>query len=87
MKKKKYEWMHRVKEDGSKQNGLFIDGDLFDWEVDQQSLAQVYASGDIYLIRAAQKDIEKHFLESLSEFVGRKITKEDIDEAEKTGWI
>jgi len=34
-----------------------------------------------------QKDIEKHFVESVSEVVGRKITPEEIKEATKTGWI
>ena len=87
MKLKKFEWMHRVKEDGKKQNAIFIDGELFDWEIDPQSLESVLESGDPILIRVAQQDIEKHFLESLSEFVGRKITQKDIAKAEKTGWI
>jgi len=86
-KKKKYEWMHKVKEDGSKENALFIDGELFDWEVDKKSIARVMQSRDVFLIKAVQQDIANHFLESLSEFVGRKLTKEDLDEAEKTGWI
>lgn len=86
-KKKKYQWMHRVNEDGTKQNALFIDEELFDFEVDQTALAHVFESRDIHLIRAVQKDIENYFLESLSEFVGKEITKEDLEEAEKTGWI
>ena len=37
--------------------------------------------------KVVQKDIERHFVESVSEFIGRKVTQDDIKEAIKTGWI
>jgi hypothetical protein len=38
-------------------------------------------------IREVQKDIEKHFANSVSDFLGRKVTIEEIQKATKTGWI
>jgi hypothetical protein len=37
--------------------------------------------------REVQKDIEKHFVESVSDFVGRKVTAEEIKNAIKNGYI
>ncbi len=87
MKKKKFEWKHRVLEDGNKENALFVDGEMFDWEVDKESLIEVFATGDAAIIKAAQQDISRHYLDSLSEFIGKKIEFSDIEKAEKTGWI
>ena len=87
MKKKRFEWKHQVLEDGTKQNALFIDDELFDWEVDQASLDEVFQTGNPVVIKAAQQDIARHYLDSLSEFAGKELTLNDIKEAEKTGWI
>jgi hypothetical protein len=65
---------------------IFIDDELFDWEVDPNSLAEARKLGPKYYI-AIQLDIEKHFLDSLSEFLGRKVSKEEVVEAHKTGLI
>jgi hypothetical protein len=40
-----------------------------------------------HFVREVQKDIEKHFSESVSDFIGRKVTTEDIQRATKLGWI
>jgi len=37
--------------------------------------------------RAVKEDIVKHFTNSVSEVIGRKVTMEDIAKATKTGWI
>tara|TARA_Y100000034_G_scaffold136230_1_gene211674 strand:+ start:67 stop:333 length:267 start_codon:yes stop_codon:yes gene_type:complete len=86
-KKKKFQWMHRVLPNGKKENALFIDNEQFEWSVDEASVAKVAATGDEFMMNAIKKDIEQHFLDSLSEFVGRKITFKEVKEAEKTGWI
>lgn len=65
---------------------IFVDDKLFEYEVDVNSLIQAKEMGPQYFI-AAQRDIQKHFLESLSDFMGRGITQEDVKEAIKTGWI
>ncbi len=72
---------------GKKENALFIDNEQFEWSVDEASVAKVAATGDEFMMNAIKKDIEQHFLDSLSEFVGRKITFKEVKEAEKTGWI
>lgn len=85
-KKKKFELMHRF-EDGHLINGIFIDDEYFDWEIDKDSLNKVIETGDPNLIKMAKADIERHFLESISEFVGRRVTSKELKEAEKTGWL
>jgi hypothetical protein len=37
--------------------------------------------------RSVQKDIEKHYVDSVSEFIGRKITPNEIKRAIQNGWI
>ncbi len=37
--------------------------------------------------KAVQEDIARHFMESVSEFLGRKIEMIDIVRGIKTGWI
>lgn len=65
---------------------VFIDGELFDWSVDENVLEEARKMGPEYY-NAVQKDIEKHYLESMSEFVGRELTAVDLLKAIKTGWI
>ena len=36
---------------------------------------------------SVQKDIERHFVESVSQFLKRNVTIEDIKKAITTGWI
>ena len=67
-------------------NMIFIDNEHFDWEVDKQSLEYMRKLGPQYLL-VAERDIQKHFLESMSEFVGREITIRDIAFATQKGWI
>ena len=71
---------------GIHRRDVFIDDELFEYEIDQESLLQAKKMGPGYLI-AARRDIERHFLESLSDFIGRKVTEDDVKEAIQTGWI
>ena len=73
-------------ENGAIKQAVFINGELLDWSVDVSSLMDAFQMGPQYY-RAAQKDIEKHFVDSVSEFIGRKITYSEVSEAIKTGWI
>ena len=50
------------------------------------SLAEAMKMGTKFY-RSVQRDIEKHFTESVSEVVGRKVSAEDIKKATKIGWI
>lgn len=71
---------------GGVEKAIFIDNELLDWSVDLSSLAEAAKMGQKFY-RAAQRDIEKHFVESVSEFIGRKVTPDDIKKATITGWI
>jgi aminopeptidase-like protein len=66
--------------------GIFIDGRLFDWGVDEQSYKEALLMGPKFQ-KAIETNIAYHFLESLSEFMDRKVTLTEVQEATKTGWI
>jgi hypothetical protein len=84
--KLKFEVKIRPGKNGVIEKAIFIGDELLDWSVDVTSLLDAARMGPAYY-RAAQKDIEKHFVESVSEFVGRKLTPEDIKQAIDSGWI
>lgn len=71
---------------GTIKKNIFIDGELLDWSVNVTALMDAYKMGP-YIFQAAKRDIEKHFIESVSEVVGRKVTAQEIKQAEKQGWI
>ena len=84
--KKKFEVKIRKNSDGSIDKAIFIDDELLDWSIDMNSYMEACKMGFQYR-RAVQRDIEKHFVDSVSDFVGRYVTMEDIKKAIKTGWI
>ena len=71
---------------GKFRKDIFVDQKLFEYEVDRNSLEEAKKMGGYYYI-AAQRDIQKHFLDSFSDFMGRPITQDDIKNATKTGLI
>lgn len=71
---------------GSLERKIFINGEILDWSVDISSFQEAQKMGSMYQ-RAIKADIAKHFTESVSEVLGRKVTMEQILEATKTGWI
>jgi hypothetical protein len=83
---KKFQVRMRRGANGKIEKAIFIDDELLDWSVDMTSLMESVKMGPA-IFRAAQKDIQKHFVESVSEFIGRKVTAEDVKNAIKTGWI
>lgn len=84
--KKKFEVRTERTTDGFLQKNIYIDGELFDWGIDEESFDWAKKQGPVFF-EAAKQDIAKHFLESLSEMVGRRISPEDLQNARKTGWI
>lgn len=84
--KKKFEVKMRSGSNGVIEKAIFIDGELLDWSIDMTSLAEAMRMGPQFF-RAAQKDIAKHFCESVSETIGRKVDEKDIKKAIMTGWI
>ena len=71
---------------GTIEKAIFIDGELLDWAVDISSLMEAKQMGPQFF-KAAKKDIQRHFLESVSEVLDRKVTIKDIKQAIQTGWI
>ena len=84
--KKRFEVRIRKGKNDVMEKAIFIGGELLDWAVDMNSLAEAMSMGPKFF-RAIQRDIEKHFTESVSEVLGRKVTASDIKESIKTGWI
>jgi len=65
---------------------IFIDGVMLDYSVDVEALKKISELGPEYK-RAALLDIEKHFIECVSEMVGRELTPQEVDKAFRVGWI
>ena len=72
--------------DGSFERKIFINNELLDWSVDIASFQEAQRMGSMYQ-KSVKEDIVKHFTNSVSEFLGRKVTMEEIRTATKSGWI
>lgn len=83
---KRFEVRTRPAKGGGLENAVFIGGELLDWTVDLNSMMEAAKMGPQYM-REVKKDIERHFADSVSDFLGRKVTIEEIQKATKTGWI
>jgi hypothetical protein len=86
LEKKSFEVKMRMHPDGSIEKKIFIGGEMLDWSVDSSSFIEAQKMGPQFM-RAVQEDIAKHFIQSVSDFLGRKVTLEDIQQGIKTGWI
>lgn len=71
---------------GEIEKGIFIDNQQLDWSIDISSFQEACRMGLQYKL-AVQGDIAKHFVKSVSEFVGRHVTIAEIKSAIKTGWL
>lgn len=84
--KKKFEVKFKKDDNGKVVKAVFIDNELLDYSVDVEALKKISALGTEYK-KAALLDIEKHFVECVSEVIGRKATNEEVEKAFRTGWI
>jgi hypothetical protein len=84
--KVQFEVMMRPAGNGAIENAVFIDGEKLDWSIDMSSLMEARFMGPKFF-RAVQDDVVKHYVKSVSDFLGRHITMEEINSAIKTGWI
>lgn len=71
---------------GGVQKAIFIGGEMLDWSVDVSQMIDAMKMGPAFY-KAVQRDIERHFVESVSEFIGRKVGPDEIKQAIKLGWI
>lgn len=76
----------RLGKNGVIENAVFIDDELLDWQVDLSSLFEAKKMGPAFF-RAALLDMEKHYIDAVSETLGRKVTYRQILDATKSGWI
>ena len=84
--KKRFEVALRPDGSGGLKNAVYIDGEELDWSVDLNSLADAVKMGPRFF-KAVQADIVRHYLESVSEVVGRHVSPKELKEATTTGWI
>jgi hypothetical protein len=84
--KKRFEVKIRPAKGGGFEKAIFIDNELLDWQIDLNSYFEAMKMGPQYH-REIQRSIEMHFIESVSEVLGRKVTMDEIKNAINTGWI
>jgi len=78
---------HQDEETGDEYRAIFVENELFDWGLDPVSLrrAKILARREPLMKRSVMGDIQKHFVECFSEFVGRSVTLEEVNRALETG--
>jgi hypothetical protein len=88
---KRFQVAMRMGSNGTFEKAIFIGGELLDWSVDISSFMEARKMAkdlnNPAILIEVQKDIARHFLEAVSDTIGRKVTEEDIKTATKTGWI
>lgn len=84
--KKKFEVKFRIQTDGTMEKDIFIGGERLDYSISINDYMEASKMGPQFK-HAVQGDIVKHFTDSVSEFLGRHVTIEEIQVAIKTGWI
>jgi len=88
--KKKFRVMMRpMGPDPSKdgvEKAVFVDDKKLDFKIDVIRFLEARSKGPKYLFEE-QKRIEKEFVRSVSEAVGRRVAIEDIKRATVEGWI
>jgi hypothetical protein len=72
-------------EDGV-EKAVFIDGKKLDFKIDVLRFLEAKHKGINFLVEE-QKKIEREFIKSVSEALGRKVTTEEIKRATLEGWI
>lgn len=87
--KKKFEvkmrFLGSTPEDGV-EKAVFIDNKKIDFKIDVFRFLEAKSKGPKFLFEE-QKKIEKEFRRSVSDFLGRKVTIEEIKKAILEGWI
>jgi len=69
--------------------GIFVEGELFDWGLDEKDLrtANALIRREPLMQKSVMGDIQSHFVSCFSEFIGREVTLSQINEALQTGEI
>ena len=83
--KKRFQVMIR-NHNGKLEKCILIDGELLDWSIDLSSFLDATKMGPMFR-KEIQRSIVEHFVDSVSDFLSRKVTIDEIQKAIKTGWI
>lgn len=88
--KRKFEVKMRALGPNPQQDGIekavFIEGKKLDFKIDILRFLEAKHKGISFLIEE-QKKIEREFIKSVSDAIGRKVTTEEIKRATMEGWI
>ena len=68
------------------EKAVFIDGEKLDFKIDVSRFLEAKGKGMSFLAQE-QKKIVKEFVKSVSEYLQRKVTIQDIKKAILEGWI
>ena len=68
------------------EKAVFVDGKKLDFSIDIVRFLEARRKGPKYLAEE-QRKIEREFIKSVSEAVGRRVTTEEIKRATLEGWI
>jgi hypothetical protein len=74
-----------IQRDGM-EKAVFVDGTKLDFSIDVVRFLEARRKGPKYLMEE-QRRIERAFVKSVSEAVGRRVTTEEIKRATLEGWI
>ncbi len=74
-----------IQRDGM-EKAVFVDGKKLDFSIDVVRFLEARRKGPKYLMEE-QRRIERAFVKSVSEAVGRRVTTEEIKRATLEGWI
>ena len=68
---------------------IYIDDVLFDWGMEKEHLSNAieFTKNDSTMKKSLNEDIKRHFIESFSEFIGKEITLEEVNESIESGRI
>lgn len=69
------------------ENKIFINDQLFDWGIDENSMNQIKQIKDEEEIKKINNNIKDYLLSSLEEFIGKKITIKELIDALKEGHL
>jgi len=68
---------------------LAVDNEAFDWGLNEEQYkkAQFVIKNDPEMKENYVGDIQKHFIKSMSEFLGKQVTLKEINDAIEKGFI
>lgn len=69
------------------ENKIFVNDQLFDWGIDENALDQIKNIKDEEEIKNINISIRNYFLDSLGEFLGKKISIKQLYDALKVGFL